>query len=188
MSLPTQPLCCFRHYWPWHLDHPSLILVWYPWLCSQLVQVISVISLLPCQMWNWPVFLAHTLLRCSPKTLYLVHYSLSCTPLLSVPSVNHELIFPILHHPVIWVAFPPSVPSTHHFRHRLPLHSFTPGLELSFSANPSHHSLPFLLPDWFHGFPRLFTKTSEHICFYILVFLFSTVSCCSVLKINQRLM
>ena len=47
MPLPTWPLCCFRHYWPWHLDHSSLILVWYPWLCSQLVQVISVISLLP---------------------------------------------------------------------------------------------------------------------------------------------
>jgi len=29
MFLPTQPLCCFWHYWPWHLDHPSLILVWY---------------------------------------------------------------------------------------------------------------------------------------------------------------
>ena len=28
-----------------------------------------------------------------------------------------------------------------------PLHAFTPGLKLSFSANPSHHSLPFLLLD-----------------------------------------
>ena len=26
-----------------------------------------VISLLPCQMWNWPVFLAHILLRCPPR-------------------------------------------------------------------------------------------------------------------------
>ena len=42
--LPTWPLCSFRHYWPWHLDHPSLILVWCPWLCSQLVQVISLSS------------------------------------------------------------------------------------------------------------------------------------------------
>ena len=32
MPLPTRPLCCFRQYWPWHLDHSSLILVWYPWL------------------------------------------------------------------------------------------------------------------------------------------------------------
>jgi len=31
-------------------DHPSLILVWYPWLCSQLVQILSVISLLSCKM------------------------------------------------------------------------------------------------------------------------------------------
>jgi len=28
--------------------------------------------------------------------------------------------------------------------------------------------------DWLHGFPGLFTDTSEHICFYFLVFLFST--------------
>jgi len=56
----------------------------------------------------------------------------------------------------------------------------TPGLKLSFSANPSHRSLPFLLPDWLHGFPGLFTDTSENIrfysvVFYFVVFLFSTV-------------
>ena len=83
--LPTRPLCSFRHYWPWHLDHPSLILVWYPWLCSQLVQVISVISLLPCKMWNRPVLLV------SPKAMFLVQRSLSCTPLLSVPSFPLDL-------------------------------------------------------------------------------------------------
>jgi len=66
MSLSTRSLCCFRHYWTWHLDHPSLILVWHPWLCSQLVQIISVISFLPYQMYNWHVFLAHILLRCPP--------------------------------------------------------------------------------------------------------------------------
>jgi len=70
MSLPTRPLCCFRHYWPWHLDHPSLILVWYLWLCSQLVQIISVISLLPCQTWNRPVFLVHILLRCPQGSVF----------------------------------------------------------------------------------------------------------------------
>ena len=48
-----------------------------------------------------------------------------------------------------------------------PLHSFTPGLKLSFSANPSHHSLPFLLLDWLHGFPGLLTDTSEHIRFFL---------------------
>ena len=47
-----------------------------------------------------------------------------------------------------------------------------------FSANPSHRSLPFSLRDWLHGFPGLFTDTSEHIrFFYSLVFLFSTFSC-----------
>jgi len=30
----------------------------------------------------------------------------------------------------------------------------------------------FLLPDSLHGFPRLFTVISEHICFLLLVFLF----------------
>ena len=53
-----------------------------------------------------------------------------------------------------------------------PLHSFIPGLKLSFSVNPSHRSLPFLLQDWLLGFPGLFTDTSdEHIHF--LLFLFS---------------
>jgi len=37
----------------------------------------------------------------------------------------------------------PSVPSTHHPRHASPLHSFISRLKLSFSANPSHRSLPF---------------------------------------------
>ena len=49
-------------------------------------------------------------------------------------SVNHAPISPI----------PPSVPSTHH-SHYPSLHSFIPGLQPSFSANPSHRSLPFLL-------------------------------------------
>jgi len=96
MSLLTLLLCCFRHYWPWHLDHPSLILVWYPWLCSQLVQVISVISLLPFQMWNRPVLLAHFLLRCPPRlcpwstTLRHVHLTPLST-LISSCSLNHHL-------------------------------------------------------------------------------------------------
>ena len=45
---------------------------------------------------------------------------------LPAPSVNHTLIPSMLHHSVLWVALPPSVPSTHHFHHPLPLHSFTP--------------------------------------------------------------
>ena len=72
------------------------------------------------------------------------------------------------------------VPSTHHFHHPLPLHSSTPGLKLSFSANPSHRSLPFLLPERLHGFPGLFTDTSEHIRF-LLCSLPVLHCCCSVL-------
>ena len=48
-----------------------------------------------------------------------------------------------------------------------PLHSFFPGLKPSFCANHSHRSLPFHLQDWLHGFPGLFTDTSEHIHFFI---------------------
>ena len=74
-------------------------------------------------------------------------------------SAKHTLIFPFLTHLVLRVSLLPSVPSTHHSyssRH----HSFIPGL-----------NLPFLLQDWLHGFPGLFTDTSEHIHF--LVFSFS---------------
>ena len=40
-------------------------------------------------------------------------------------SVNHTLISPILIHPVLWVALPPSVPPTHRSHHPSPLtHSF----------------------------------------------------------------
>jgi len=45
-----------------------------------------------------------------------------------------------------------------------PTHSFIPGLKPSFSANPSHRSLPILLQDRLHG---LFTDTSEHIRFFL---------------------
>jgi len=60
-------------------------------LSYKLVKVISVISLLSCQMWNWPVFLAHILLRCPPRlrpwstTLRHVHHS---------SQYPHFLLFP----------------------------------------------------------------------------------------------
>jgi len=65
-------------------------------------------------------------------------------------------------------------------------------------TNPSHRSLPFLLQDWLRGFPGLFTDTSEHICFYFLVFLFYTfylfvplvlthVSCRAHVKLTSRI-
>ena len=48
-------------------------------------------------------------------------------------------------------------------------------LKTSFSANPSHCSpFLFLLQDSLHGFLRLFTVTSEHICF--LLFSFSVLT------------
>ena len=78
----------------------------------------------------------------------------------------------VLTRSVLWLALPPSVPSTHHSRHPSPLRSFIPDLKPSFSANPPHHSLPFLLHYWLHGFPGLFTDTLSISVFYFLVFLF----------------
>ena len=40
----------------------------------------------------------------------------------------------------------------------------------SFSADPSHHNLPFLLQDWLHGFLRLYRYFWSHPFFYCLVF------------------
>ena len=45
-----------------------------------------------------------------------------------------------------------------------PTHSFTLGLNPSFSANPPYRSLSFFfIQVSLYGFPRLFTVTSEHI-------------------------
>ena len=56
-----------------------------------------------------------------------------------------------------------------------PRHSFIPRLKPSFSANPFHRSLPFLLQDYDYMIPRTFTVTAEHIRFYFLVLLFYTL-------------
>ena len=59
-----------------------------------------------------------------------------------------------------------------------PATPFIPGLKPSFSATASDCSLPFLLPDWLHGFPGLFADTSEHVGLLIFgfsVFLFLIV-------------
>jgi len=55
-----------------------------------------------------------------------------------------------------------------------PTHSFIPGLKPSFSANPSNHSLSFSSSGLTTWILQTFTVTSEHIRFYILVFLFYT--------------
>ena len=48
-------------------------------------------------------------------------------------------------------------------------HSFNPGLKPSFSANPSHHSLPFFFrTNSMNALSRLFTDTSEHIRFFTI--------------------
>jgi len=58
-----------------------------------------------------------------------------------------------------------------------PTQSFIPGLKRSFSANPSHHSLSFSSSGLTTWIPQTIIVTSEHICVYFLVFLFSLFSC-----------
>ena len=65
-----------------------------------------------------------------------------------LPSVNHALISPILPHPVLWVAFPPSAPSTHHSHHPSP---DTHAIKLSdiLSCHSLHHHV--YSPTHVHG-------------------------------------
>ena len=57
-----------------------------------------------------------------------------------------------------------------------PAHSFIPALKPSFSAN-LYRNLPFL-QDRLHGFPALFTDTSEHTRFLLFSFsVFLLFSC-----------
>ena len=54
-----------------------------------------------------------------------------------------------------------------------PTHSFIPGLNPSFSANPSHRSLSFSSPGLTAWIPRgLFTDTFDHIRFFSFLFSF----------------
>jgi len=64
---------------------------------------------------------------------------------------------PILTHPILWVALTSVSSIDSPLTSAITPHSFIPGLRLSFTANPSHHSRPFLLQNWLHGFPGLFS-------------------------------
>ena len=67
MSMPSWPLC-----WLWHrrsqqLDLTSLIVVWSSRLCSKLVWILSIITILPCQVWEQSIFIVLLFLGCSPR-------------------------------------------------------------------------------------------------------------------------
>ena len=108
VSLPTRPLCCCWHYWPWHLDDPSLILVQYPWLCSQLVSDIChvVASLSNVKLTCLPGTNPHAVSPrlCSWSTTFRhVHY---------FSQYPHFVLFPKLSHLRRWhaaLSFLPSV-------------------------------------------------------------------------------
>jgi len=59
---------------------------------------------------------------------------------------------------------------TYYYLYSVTPHSFIPDLKPSFSASPSHCSLPFLFHDWHSGFPGLLTNTSAHIYFSVILF------------------
>ena len=66
------------------------------------------------------------------------------------PVHSQTLLLPLsafTHYDSNWIFCAPSVPSTHHSHHPSLPHCFIPGLKPSFSANPSHCNLPFLLQD-----------------------------------------
>ena len=59
---------------------------------------------------------------------------------------------------------------TYYYYYSITPHSFIPGLKPSFSANPSHRSLPFFFRTDYMNSPRLFTVTSEHVPFLLFSF------------------
>ena len=64
-------------------------------------------------------------------------------------------------------------PYSHTFNIPSPTHSFTLGLNPSFSANPPYRSLSFVsFKIHYMDFPRLFTATSEHIRLFTFLFFF----------------
>ena len=71
------------------------------------------------------------------------------------------------------------VPSTDRVPSWVPPHSFIPGLKPSFSANPFHHNLSFLLQDWL-WIPGLFTNTCGHIRFYFFSLFSFLVNPCDI--------
>ena len=94
--------------------------------------------------------------------------------LLSINQTITHQFCPILTRPILWVALPPLVRSTHHSHYPLPVHSFIPDLKPSFSPNPSH--LPFFRTDSTDSLNCLLILT-EHILFYFLVFHFLCFWC-----------
>ena len=87
------------------------------------------------------------------------------------PRVSRTVtIYPILTHLVLCMELFPSVPSTYHCHNPSPplLRS---RLKPSFYANSSHLFVSLLvLQDCLHGFPGLFTDTSQHTRFLLFTF------------------
>ena len=146
-----------------------LILVWCPWLCSQLVQVTASMSRKVYHMQNTSLPVMHPLVL-SPKTLFLVLYF----SLRNVHQSSHFLLFPKLvmlqfknfHRQIDTVILIiTGIPS--------PTHSFTLGLNSFFSANPPYPSLSFFsFRSHCTDFPDCLLYFGAYPSFYFLVFLF----------------
>ena len=88
-------------------------------------------------------------------------------------SANDTLIFLILTHPVLCLALPPSVWSTHHSHHPSSLHSFIPALNLPFlKIFPTVAFLFFFRTDSMDSSDCVPALLSISIFFYFFVFLF----------------
>ena len=133
------------------------------------------ITVSPCQ--SMTVLLTSVLVMQIDRVAQKLGYHRVCLSSVSTALLDHFLNFKNMHNdcregrvtsfmPLTVILIIISFPSR-------PTLSFTPDLNPSFSANPSHCSLSF-----FSSFrtnymiPQTFTVTSEHIRFYFLVFLF----------------
>ena len=72
-----------------------------------------------------------------------------------LPSVNHAPSISDSPSPMNGTSSIGSIDSP--FSSSITLHSFIPGLKSSFSTTTSHRNLLFLLQDWLHRFPGLFS-------------------------------
>ena len=89
-------------------------------------------------------------------------------------SVNHALTSPVLIHPVLRVALPPSVPSTHHCHHPSPL-TLHSKLE-TFLSCKSFSSQPSVSP------PGLTPRILRSVYWYFWAHPFLLLSFCSVIQ------